>query len=109
MIKKYNFNISFKWFDFWVGWFWDKDAKALYICLLPMLPIKIWVSVHQVCPDCGSAMDKLAIDTGDGWALFWDCENHPGDSEIEIPWDMDLKGREWVTSKELRRLGYEIN
>jgi hypothetical protein len=31
----------FKWFDFWVGWFYDTNKKILYIGLLPMIGIKI--------------------------------------------------------------------
>ncbi len=27
--------ISWKWFDLWVGAYWDRKARALYVCLLP--------------------------------------------------------------------------
>ena len=30
------------WYDFWVGFFWDGKKRALYICVLPTLVIKIW-------------------------------------------------------------------
>jgi hypothetical protein len=26
--------------DCWLGWYWDKKARALYVCLLPCLPIR---------------------------------------------------------------------
>jgi len=29
------------WYDFWVGWFWDRKKCALYICLLPCCVIQI--------------------------------------------------------------------
>lgn len=34
-------SISFKWYDFWIGGFYDRSKRILYICLLPMLPIRI--------------------------------------------------------------------
>jgi len=34
-------NLYFKWFDFWIGWFYDTKKKILYIQLLPMIGIKI--------------------------------------------------------------------
>jgi len=33
--------LSFAWYDFWVGLFWDKKKRILYICPLPMVVIKI--------------------------------------------------------------------
>jgi hypothetical protein len=26
--------------DCWVGWYWDKKGRALYVCLVPCLPIR---------------------------------------------------------------------
>lgn len=31
----------FAWYDFWVGAFYDRKKRALYICPLPMLVIKL--------------------------------------------------------------------
>ena len=31
----------FKWFDFWIGWYWDRENRALYIGYFPMLGIKL--------------------------------------------------------------------
>jgi hypothetical protein len=31
----------FKWFDFWIGWFYDAAKRRLYIGLLPMIGIQI--------------------------------------------------------------------
>lgn len=42
-IGKYNLNvhINFLWYDLWVGAYWDRENKYLYICPLPTLCIKI--------------------------------------------------------------------
>jgi len=34
--------ITFAWFDFWVGAYYDRKLKALYVCLVPMVVMKIW-------------------------------------------------------------------
>ena len=32
--------LFFRWYDFWVGFYYDKANKALYFCPLPMIGIK---------------------------------------------------------------------
>ena len=29
--------IFFAWYDFWVGWYWDRSRRILYVCPLPMV------------------------------------------------------------------------
>lgn len=32
----------FKWYDFWVGWYYDVDRYVLYFGYFPMLGLKIY-------------------------------------------------------------------
>jgi hypothetical protein len=36
-----SIKISFKWYDFWVGGFYDVEKKTLYVCLIPCFPIEV--------------------------------------------------------------------
>jgi hypothetical protein len=41
--------LFFAWYDFWVGWFYDKVKTKLYICLLPMIVLEIeFIFCYQV-------------------------------------------------------------
>lgn len=104
MIWKMHVSISFKWYDFWVGVFWDRAHMALYICIFPMIPIKIWVTEHAPCSSCGKPMRKAALDTGDGWYLFWLCDSHP-DNDVPIDWPFV---DQYISYVDLQRHGYEI-
>lgn len=41
-IGSLNIRFSIFWYDFWVGWYYDRVAKVLYVCPLPMLVFKFW-------------------------------------------------------------------
>jgi hypothetical protein len=34
--------IFFAWYDFWIGFYFDRHGKALYFCPLPCVVIKIY-------------------------------------------------------------------
>jgi hypothetical protein len=31
----------FRWYDLWIGMYWDRAARVLYVCPLPMLGVAI--------------------------------------------------------------------
>jgi hypothetical protein len=35
-----RFSVHFLWFDFWVGAFWDRNQKILYVNPLPCVVLK---------------------------------------------------------------------
>lgn len=34
-------SIFFAWYDLWVGAYWDRQKRVLYVCPLPMVVIKV--------------------------------------------------------------------
>lgn len=42
MTSKLRAKLQFLWYDFWIGLYYDRAGKVLYICPLPMCVIRIW-------------------------------------------------------------------
>lgn len=36
-----RFTAFFRWYDLWVGAYWDRVNRDLYVCPLPMLGVKL--------------------------------------------------------------------
>ena len=76
--------------------------EALYVCLLPMLPIRIGVEYVRVCETCEVEMKKVAV-CDEGWTTIWECPSC-GDTD-EYPWPY---GDNMIGSKQLEDAGFEI-
>ena len=37
-----RFDVQFKWFDMWVGAYWDRVGRMLYVCPLPCVVLRFW-------------------------------------------------------------------
>lgn len=48
----------FRWYDFWVGAYYDRARKVLYICPLPMIGVEI--ELWRVCDNCGVGRNRHA-------------------------------------------------
>jgi hypothetical protein len=63
---------------------------------------------ESVCPICGKPFVKIcAVHTGDGWDLFWECENECGDGDSIYNWWPFHFGAH-CSGNDLRRVGIEV-
>lgn len=46
----------FRWYDFWVGAYYDRTRKVLYICPLPMIGVAI--TLWRTCDNCGKGRNR---------------------------------------------------
>ncbi len=114
MKKRLNIDVAFLWFDFWVGLYFDRAKKVLYICLLPMLVFSFRIDEIKLCEVgiCDAELRKVAYDTGDGWALHYQCTfSHfmltaKEEDRLIIEWPFENK--DYATAKDLMDIGFEI-
>jgi hypothetical protein len=58
---KLKAKMFFAWFDFWIGFYWDKEKRALFFAPLPCLVFKIKVRESELPPGmckCGHRRDR---------------------------------------------------
>ena len=34
-------SVFFRWYDLWVGAYWDRSSRTLYVCPLPTVGLKV--------------------------------------------------------------------
>lgn len=54
----YDVRIFWAWCNCWVGFFWDRESRHLYLCPIPMLVFEIWWEYSTV----GRLLERLALD-----------------------------------------------
>lgn len=60
-----TFNLSFRWYDFWVGAYIDMKGKAVYVCPLPMIVIaahwggNLYKAINDALEDTGEDVEEM--------------------------------------------------
>jgi len=71
--SKMKYKLFWAWFDFWIGFYFDRKKRILYICPLPTIVLAISFSNIEiptkeyeketywmpVCEKCGEKVDKI--------------------------------------------------
>ena len=52
----------FRWYDLWIGAYWDRDARSLYVCPLPCLGVRIEFPKQPDGVVCGYCKNMIVVD-----------------------------------------------
>jgi len=47
MVQSFSIRPFFRWYDLWVGAYWDTATWTLYVCPVPMLGVRIALPWRQ--------------------------------------------------------------
>lgn len=111
--SRLKMKLFFAWFDFWVGLYFDRNKKILYLCPLPMFCISFHIEKVKLCPACRLPMCKMAHNTGDGWLLHWGCDYEEcdnfyidyNDNDYLFEWPFE---KETATAKDFEAVGFLV-
>lgn len=68
-------SLLFKWYDLWIGIFWDKKTHTFYIFPIPMFGIAIFFGGH--CKWCNKSKKKIDMYTKLNGGHCKQCEKNP--------------------------------
>jgi len=66
--------VLFAWYDFWLGWYWDRAGRVLYVCPFPMLVVRI-----GLCARCEENTKGWRPLCTKGWRPL--CEKHRANAD----------------------------
>lgn len=109
-VERIRVNVSWVWFDLWIGLYIDVKKDIAYICPLPTLVISICLEDIPRCFKCEKRAKKIAYRDSEGWVLFMECLdiNCSYDTEDNNIIDWRPFGDIRMNNKELEALGYEV-
>ncbi len=41
IMQRFSVRPFFRWYDLWIGAYWDRENRVLYVCPVPMFGLKI--------------------------------------------------------------------
>lgn len=47
MKRRLRCTLTFLWYDLWIGAYYDRKEKTLYVCPLPMCVLKFWREIPR--------------------------------------------------------------
>lgn len=50
LVRRFRVVPFFRWYDLWVGAYWDRENRTLYVCPIPMFGLKIVMPWRQEVP-----------------------------------------------------------
>ena len=66
-----KFKFICAWYDLWIGAFWDKAKRHLYVLPVPCVGVRIhFPPLHDRCPECGY---MTTLQEGHGQTTRYEC------------------------------------
>ncbi len=56
--QRFSVSAFFRWYDLWIGAYWDRENRVLYICPVPMFGLKIKMPWVRGAPPLWALRDR---------------------------------------------------